>query len=132
MVVEPKKLAVKKKLLEKIYKGIKETYAEKYEKIYDSVLAKDTLLEWMSVQQEYQQRPIEPDAPDRLFIPLILSKQLGHPEIRNSKHWKISNECYMCDKWKYSFIFYDVKNQGVKYQIKEPGLEDALNELIAS
>ena len=38
----------------------------------------------------------------------------------------------MCDKWKYSFIFYDVKNQGAKYQIKEPGLEDVLNELIAN
>lgn len=74
MVISPNKLAVKKKLLDKIYRGIKETYAQKYEKIYDSVLAKDTMLEWMSVQQEYQQRPIEPNAPDRLFIPLILSK----------------------------------------------------------
>jgi len=94
MNINPKKLEAKKRLLERIYHGIKEGYSEKYEKIYDSVLAKDTMLEWMSVQQEYQQQPIEPDAPDHLYIPLILSKQLGHPEIKNSKHWKISNECY--------------------------------------
>ena len=36
----------------------------------------------------------------------------------------------MCDKWKYTFIFYDVKNQGVKYQIKESGLEKVLNQLV--
>ena len=64
MNINPKKLEAKKRLLERIYHGIKEGYSEKYEKIYDSVLAKDTMLEWMSVQQEYQQQPIEQDAPD--------------------------------------------------------------------
>jgi len=44
---------------------------------------------------------------------MILSKILGHSEIRNGKHWKVNNECYMCDKWKYSFIFWDLTNQGL-------------------
>lgn len=46
------------------------------------------------------------------FRPFILSKQLGHGEIRNAKHWKINNECYQCDRWKYTLIFWDLKNKG--------------------
>ena len=65
-------------------------------------------------------------------MPLILSKQLGHPEIPNSKHWKISNECYQCEKWKYSIIFWDLKNKGLNYQIKDPLLEEMIEEMILS
>ena len=63
-------------------------------------------------------------------MPLILSKQMGHPEIINSKHWKISNECLMCDKWKYTYIFWDLANSGKKFQIKDPLLEEMLDEMI--
>ena len=67
---------------------------------------------------------------DNFFMPMILSKQLGHPEIKNSKHWKITNECFICDKWKYTVIFWDMKKLGTKFQIKDPILEDAFEELI--
>ena len=36
----------------------------------------------------------------------------------------------MCDKWKYTIIFWDLKNTGDPYQIKNPFLEDMLEELI--
>ena len=62
-------------------------------------------------------------------MPLILSKQLGHNEIRNAKHWKISNECYMCDKWKYTLIFWDFES-GFANQIEDPLLEEMLDEMI--
>ena len=75
------------------------------------------MLEWMSVQNDYQHSPHTENKNDNFFMPLILSKQLGHPEIRNSKHWKISNECFMCDKWKYSLIFWDLNHQGNNFQI---------------
>jgi hypothetical protein len=55
---------------------------------------------------------------------------MGHPEIINSKHWKISNECFMCDKWKYTYIFWDLANSGKKFQIKDPLLEEMLDEMI--
>lgn len=42
----------------------------------------------------------------------------------------MTNECYMCDKWKYTIIFWDLKNTGDPYQIKNPFLEDMLEELI--
>lgn len=67
---------------------------------------------------------------DNFFMPLILGKQLGHGEIKNAKHWKITNECYQCDRWKYTSIFWDVKNTGEKFQIKDPILEEMLEEMI--
>ena len=36
----------------------------------------------------------------------------------------------MCDKWKYTFIFWDLRNQGAKYQIKDPILEEMLEDMI--
>jgi hypothetical protein len=38
---------------------------------------------------------------------LILSRVLGHPEIPNSSHWKVSDQCWVCQKWKYTLIFFD-------------------------
>jgi len=67
---------------------------------------------------------------DNFMMPLILQKHLGHPEIKNAKHWKISNECYMCDKWKYTLIFWDVKGSGKKFQIRDPELEEMFEQLI--
>ena len=84
------------------------------------------MFDWLSVQEQYQHSQVE----DENFLPLIRSKQLGHPEIRNSKHWKINNECYMCDKWKYTMIFWDLKSTGDPYQIKNPFLEEMLEEMI--
>ena len=62
---------------------------------------------------------IDPDLLNRLFMPIILSKKFVYPKIKNEKYCKIINECYMWDKWKYSFIFYDIKNQNNHYQIKD-------------
>lgn len=36
----------------------------------------------------------------------------------------------MCDKWKYTLIFWDLKNQGDPYQIKNPFLEDMIEDMI--
>jgi len=35
----------------------------------------------------------------------------------------------MCDKWKYTIIFWDLKNQGVRYQINDPKLEDMFHSI---
>ena len=94
MLTDKEKEMRKQKLLARIQKGIKENYYEKYEKIYDSVKVKDAMLEWLSLQQEYQHTQNLPQQNDNFFMPLILSKQLGHAEMKNAKHWKISNECY--------------------------------------
>lgn len=128
----PEKLNSKQALLAKIQKDIKLHYRERYEQIYDSVKVKDVMLEWMSVRQEYHQTQNLPDSHDNFFMPLILGKVMGHSEIRNGRHWKISNECYMCDKWKYSYVFWDLKNTGTKFQIKDPLLESMLDEMILS
>ena len=79
-------------------------------------------MEWASVRRRYQKEPklddeaeeVDNDEVQNGYEPLILRKQLGHPEIHNSKHWKISNECWMCDKWRYTYIFWNV-HTGHKY-----------------
>lgn len=38
---------------------------------------------------------------------IILSRVLGHPEIANSEQWKLTETCWVCEKWKYTLIFYD-------------------------
>ena len=53
MVTQPEKLERKKNLLQRIQKGIRENYHERYERIYDSVLTKDSMLEWLSVKEDY-------------------------------------------------------------------------------
>jgi len=111
------KLEMKRELVKKIKMDILQNYSKRYEKIYDSVKFKDVMLETKSVQQAYHQTKNLPGGGnnDNYFMPLILSKQLGHPEIKNSKHWKITNECYICDKWKYTIIFWDMKKLGTKF-----------------
>ena len=127
MIADPRRRASKNLLLDKIRRDVSsENTKKQYEKIYGSIKVKDLMLEWLSVQQEYVHSTQE----DENFIPLILSKQLGHPEIRNAKHWKINNECYMCDKWKYTYIFWDLKSSGDLHQIKNPFLEEMIEEMI--
>ena len=53
MVTDPIKLRKKKELIEQIQIGIKAKYHERYEKIYDSVLARDNIIEWLSVKDDY-------------------------------------------------------------------------------
>lgn len=36
----------------------------------------------------------------------------------------------MCDKWKYTYIFWDLKGTGDPYQIKNPFLEEMIEEMI--
>lgn len=36
----------------------------------------------------------------------------------------------MCDKWKYTCIFWDLKSTGDLYQIKNPFLEEMIEEMI--
>lgn len=73
--------------------------------------------------------PIAPNEPEHMSKPLILNKVLGHKEILNSRNWKASNECWMCEKWKYTLIFWDAKSS-LQYQIKDSNLEDLLQKLI--
>lgn len=54
---------------------------------------------------------------------------MGHKEILNSRFWKASNECWMCEKWRYSLIFWDAK-QTHEFQIQDSGLEELLQNLI--
>jgi len=93
-LIDEDKLEFKQAIVHKVKEDILRNYSAKYELIYDSVKNKDAMLEWMSVQNEYQHSQNHPERNDRFFMPLILNKQLGHPEIKNAKHWKISNECY--------------------------------------
>ena len=93
-MIDEGKLEFKSAIVKQVKEDILRNYAEKYEKIYDSVKNKDAMLEWMSVQTEYSHSLNHPERNDGFFMPLILSKQLGHPEIKNAKHWKIANECY--------------------------------------
>ena len=53
MVTDPVKLKRKKELIKQIQVGIKDIYHERYQKIYDSVLAKDSIIEWLSVKEDY-------------------------------------------------------------------------------
>jgi len=104
------------------------------------------MVEWLSVQQSYQKEEFpEPSShnwwshdkkggdaqgvQNDFFKPMILYKHLGHPEIHNSKEWKVSNECWMCDKWRYTYIFWNSVT-GEKLQIKDPLLEEQLSQLI--
>lgn len=66
-----------------------------------------------------------PGEPEELGRPLILHKVLGHQEILNSKRWKASNECWMCEKWRYSCIFWDAQSCQ-EYQVQDSFLEDLL------
>ena len=109
---------------------ISKNYQNRYEKIYESVKIKDVMEEWTSLQTDYQTTTNLPDMNDNFFMPLILNKQLGHNEIKNAKHWKISNECYQCDRWKYTYIFWNVDHVGRKNQIKDPLLEEMMQEMI--
>ena len=61
------------------------------------------------------------------FEPCILTKALGHPEIHNSKYWKVYDECYLCDKWRYTYIFWNPAT-GQKHQIMN--MEDMFTNLI--
>lgn len=63
------------------------------------------------------------------FQPLILHKVLGHHEILNSKHWRASTECWMCDKWRYTYIFWDAQTCR-QYQVQDSFLEDVLRQTI--
>jgi hypothetical protein len=38
---------------------------------------------------------------------IILSRVLGHPEIQNSQLWKLTDQCWVCEKWKYTVVFFD-------------------------
>jgi len=38
---------------------------------------------------------------------LVLSRVLGHPEIANSMNWRVSDSCWICQKWKYTLVFFD-------------------------
>ena len=107
-------------------------------------------IEWMSVQKPYEREnvPITRNENKKkesgynttdpalksngftdYFRPFILTKLLGHPEITNSKHWKISNECWMCDKWRYTMIFWNT-NLGRQFQIQDVQLEEMFAKLV--
>lgn len=45
---------------------------------------------------------------------VILSRILGHPEIANSAQWKLSDKCWVCEKWKYTLLFYDERSGSTK------------------
>lgn len=34
----------------------------------------------------------------------ILQRTTAHPEIQQNRNWKISKECYICKRWKYTLI----------------------------
>jgi hypothetical protein len=41
------------------------------------------------------------------------------------------DECYFCDKWKYSLIFWDLKTTGVRNQIRDTELEMLIENLVS-
>ena len=44
-----------------------------------------------------------------------MSRVLGHPEILESEKWTVTDECFICDRWKYALFIYrreDDKNEG--------------------
>lgn len=61
--------------------------------------------------------------------PLILQKTLGHPEIPNSKNWKIKKDCWMCEKYNYTQIFWDAR-LGQKFQIQQSFIEEIVQKLV--
>lgn len=140
----------KLQLIERINETVRPYFMEKYQKIYDSVKVKEMQIEWMSVQKPYEKEavPITRNENKKLetgynttdpalksngftdyFRPLILTKLLGHPEITNSKHWKISNECWMCDKWRYTMIFWNT-SLGREFQIQDVQLEEMFDRMV--
>jgi len=92
---------------------------EKNEQIYEAVQIKEINAEWNSVktQQDYYEAPY------------ILSKQLGHPEIVNAKKWKQMSECWMCDKWRYSIVFWHPLT-GFQHQIQDGSIEQLFESMI--
>ena len=118
----------KKKLIELINETVKKTYYKRHELIYDAVQLKDMDIEWLSVRKPYQ-REDYPNEKNEYFQAFILNKYLGHPEIHNSVNWKYSNQCWMCDKWRYTYIFWD-SISGEQFQIENPLLEELLEERI--
>jgi hypothetical protein len=51
----------------------------------------------------------------------ILSRILGHPEIAGSSQWKVSDSCWLCEKWKYTLLFFD-ENNGREWAIQDPDI----------
>lgn len=110
---------------------MQETNKARYEQIYDSVRYKELMMQWASVQTHYHQSSTVAGMSVESFTPLILSRQLGHQEVRNSRHWKITDECYMCDRWKYTLIFWDIAGTGCQFQVKDAALEELLDQLVS-
>ena len=50
---------------------------------------------------------------------VVLSRVLGHPEIVNSSHWKVADQCWVCQKWKYTLVFFDRTNKQ-KLAVSDP------------
>ena len=51
---------------------------------------------------------------------LILSRQLGHPEIEDSDNWRDCSQCWICEKWNKTEIEYKKTDlsyikQNIKY-----------------
>ena len=92
---------------------------DKNEKIYEAVQIKEINTEWNSVR-----------APEIMYdSSFILTKNLGHPEIANSKCWKQIKECWMCDKWKFTIIFWHTE-LGFIHQIQDPHVEQLFEKII--
>jgi hypothetical protein len=75
------------------------------------------MTEWQSLKSEYGYTEGLQETKETEFKQLILTKMMGHNEIVNARYWKQTSDCFMCDKWKYTLIFWDVSSTGAKFQI---------------
>lgn len=100
----------KRQIQELMGEELKKNFQDKKTDLYESVLVKDLQRELHTVHQHYHLKEAC-DAPSNKehshTKAFILTRVLGHDEIINSKPWRISNECYMCDRHNYTLVFWN-------------------------
>ena len=138
--VNPLKADKRQALVDKVREHLRSHFKNQAEKVYHAQKTREVLEEWESLREDSERDPVVEvnsgnvidcrfGVSKQALEPLVLSKVMGHPEIKNSKHWKMSHECYQCEKSKYSFIFWHM-GLGKDKQIKNCQLEAEINQLI--
>ena len=97
--------------------SLRKSFYKNQEEVLESVKLKELMHDLKMLESDYYLKG-QTDAvtscsqsAERAFI---LSRQLGHEEIQLSKRWKVAHECYMCDRWRYTCIFWNSET-GAKF-----------------